>query len=37
LPKNAKRYIRIIEETLQVPVKFISVGPSRDQTIKKIF
>lgn len=33
LPENAKRYIREIEELTGVPVKCVSVGPDRDQTI----
>ncbi|MBM7615552.1 adenylosuccinate synthase [Alkaliphilus hydrothermalis] len=33
LPQNAKNYIKAIEEYLQVPVKIISVGPKRNQTI----
>ncbi|NTW49358.1 MAG: adenylosuccinate synthase [Chlorobiales bacterium] len=30
---NAQRYIEFLEEELQIPVTFISVGPKRDQTI----
>ncbi|ERJ12565.1 Adenylosuccinate synthetase protein [Haloplasma contractile SSD-17B] len=33
LPENAKRYIKKIEEVTSVPVKIISVGPDREQTI----
>ena len=33
LPKNLKKYIAFIEEKLEVPVKIISLGPRRDQTI----
>jgi adenylosuccinate synthase len=33
LPENAKKYIRRIEELLQVPASVISVGPERSQTI----
>lgn len=33
LPKDAQNYIRRIEEHVQVPVKFISVGPERGQVI----
>ncbi|MFN7162102.1 MAG: adenylosuccinate synthetase, partial [Fimbriimonadales bacterium] len=33
LPSNAQRYIRFIEEYLHTPVKVISVGPGREQTI----
>ena len=35
LPANAQAYIQFIEETIQVPVSLISVGPERDQTIHK--
>lgn len=33
LPQEAKDYVKAIEETTGVPVKIISVGPRRDQTI----
>jgi len=33
LPSNAKRYIRHIEKLAGIPVRFVSVGPSREQTI----
>lgn len=33
LPENARKYIDRIEELIDVPVKIISVGPGRDQTI----
>jgi adenylosuccinate synthase len=33
LPDNAKKYIKRIEELLQVPVAIISIGPERNQTI----
>lgn len=33
LPENAKKYIARLEEVLGLPVKFISVGPGREQTI----
>ena len=33
LPKNAKNYIRRIEEFTKVPVKFISVGQKRGEVI----
>jgi len=33
LPKQAKAYIEFIEENVGVPVKIVSVGPKRDQTI----
>ena len=33
LPENAKKYIKRIEELLQVPVCIVSIGPERSQTI----
>lgn len=33
LPENAKKYIEKIEEVTGVPVKIVSVGPKRSQTI----
>ena len=33
LPENAKQYVLEIEKTIDVPVKFVSVGPGREQTI----
>lgn len=33
LPQEAKDYIKVIEETTGVPVKIVSVGPDREQTI----
>jgi adenylosuccinate synthase len=33
LPINAQKYVRKIEEIINVPVKIISVGPKRSQTI----
>lgn len=33
LPENARRYIEEIERFVGVPIKIISVGPRRDQTI----
>ncbi len=33
LPENAKKYIRMVEETVNVKVSMISVGPDRTQTI----
>src|SRR6056297_260919 len=35
LPENAKKYIKFIENFLNVPVYIISVGPNRTQTIFK--
>ncbi len=39
LPKNARKYIDFIEESIGIPVSIISTGPSREQTIvvKEIF
>ncbi|MBF8982314.1 adenylosuccinate synthase [Lutibacter sp. B2] len=39
LPENAKKYLEKIEELIQVPIKIVSVGPKRSQTIvrEKIF
>jgi adenylosuccinate synthase len=33
LPSEAQKYIRFIEQRLELPVKLISVGPARDETI----
>lgn len=33
LPENAKRYIKAIEDFIKVPVRIVSVGPKRSQTI----
>lgn len=33
LPENAKKYIARLEAILGLPVKFVSVGPGREQTI----
>jgi adenylosuccinate synthase len=35
LPKELKVYISFIEEQLEIPVTFVSVGPDRTQTITK--
>jgi adenylosuccinate synthase len=39
LPVNAQKYVKRIEELVGVPVKIVSVGPKRSQTIvrDKIF
>lgn len=34
LPKEAKEYLRFIEQTLKVPIKYISTGSKRNETIK---
>ena len=33
LPKNLKEYIVYIEDYLKIPIKIISLGPERNQTI----
>lgn len=33
LPLNARKYIEFIEEYTGIPVKFIGVGPEREQMI----
>ena len=33
LPENAKKYIKAIEDYIQIPITFISVGPERNQNI----
>ena len=33
LPKNAKKYLEAIEQISGVPIRIISIGPSRDATI----
>jgi adenylosuccinate synthase len=33
LPAAARQYVQCIEELVGVPVTFVSVGPSRDQTV----
>ena len=35
LPKNAKAYVKRIEQLIGVPIKLISVGAERNQTITK--
>ena len=35
LPVNAQSYVKMIEETAEVPVKWIGVGPERDATIRR--
>lgn len=34
LPKNLKEYIKFIESETEVPIKIVSVGPDRNQTIE---
>ena len=33
LPENAKKYITAIEDFIEIPITFISVGPERNQNI----
>jgi adenylosuccinate synthase len=33
LPENCKKYIQFIENELNVPVKYIGIGPKREETI----
>ena len=33
LPLNARRYLKFIEDTLEIPIKWISTGPERDAII----
>ena len=35
LPKEAKEYVEYIEESIGYPIKYISVGPSRDDLIDR--
>ena len=35
LPQEFKDYIKFLEEQLNVPIKYISIGPDRDQTITR--
>jgi len=35
LPKNAKKYVEFMENNLDIPVEYVSVGPGRNQTIRK--
>ncbi len=34
LPKAAREYVEVVEQLATVPVRLISVGPARDQTIR---
>ncbi len=36
LPKEAKEYLKRIEELVKVPIKFVSIGPERNQTISML-
>jgi adenylosuccinate synthase len=35
LPSELKAYIQFIEDELEIPIKIVSVGPDRKQTILK--
>ncbi len=35
LPENLKNYIEYLEEYLEIPIKIISIGPERNQTLLK--
>jgi adenylosuccinate synthase len=35
LPENARRYVNFIEERISAPITWISVGPDRQQTMRK--
>ena len=35
IPEALERYIRRIEEAVQVPVRIVSTGPDRRQTIER--
>ena len=35
LPKNAQNYVDTIEDLINTKIKYISVGPKRDQLIKR--
>jgi len=35
LPTELKEYIKFIEDAVEVPIKIVSVGPDRKQTITK--
>lgn len=33
LPKNAQKYLKRLEELIEIPISIVSVGPNREQTI----
>ena len=35
LPKQAQRYVERIEDILGVPIEYVSVGPQREQLVKR--
>ena len=36
LPESAKKYVDLLENMMDVPIKYISVGPGREQTFRKL-
>ena len=36
LPPQARDYLKMVEQILETPFSFISVGPMRDQTIELV-
>lgn len=36
LPENAQKYVNHLEELMGVPIKWVSVGPARAQTLERI-
>jgi adenylosuccinate synthase len=37
LPDNAKNYVSMLEEAVEAPVKWIGVGPKREETIMRLW
>jgi adenylosuccinate synthase len=35
LPKNARGYVERLEELIDTPIRWVSVGPARDQTLER--
>lgn len=35
LPASARQYLELIEKTVGVPIRFVSIGPDRSQTIER--
>ncbi len=36
LPRTARKYLDFISDSLEVPIRFVSVGPKRNQTIESV-
>ena len=36
LPKNAREYLKFIEEYLETPISWVGIGPERDAIIQKL-